>query len=802
MKGREIMKRRLLLLVLLALVLSTVVVQAAAIDPMLKGRVGWSYGKTGDFLNGYIPALDATVVRPYELSQWKAIFHHAGSGSENTINNYDVFNVKKKIDDPKFDKENGLGLVHYSKLGLGSLFDAVMTGQTVKAEQLTYYKESFVSNAEDPIFTAGHPFFYTVDDVKFLRISGILARMGAVFDRTEKVSETDRRAHFNVSDWPDLNVTADGKLNINFNAHGYSERNIRIIAVPKGSFPDLSIMMNLNDDKLINTSVDAYAGSLQVGYKDIVKAIGKEVDIVLDDGYGRTAIKSVSLPEEPEKMDFVPTKLTLTEGGQLWLKFRYDGDDFIRSEFVNSRGIPFKSDVKIGGAITAEFTMPGMFNELPETIENGKEFSVLMGKVEIGDKPGKYYIKVSTLINNPNHQDRALETPDKAYLNNEVKGDWVIEIAGPQNDLIAQSITVSPSSLTVGQNTTITAKVKNVGSTNQNGVLIRFYDNQKQIYEVRKNMPANTVISVGGFSWTGSQTGVHSISVHVDPDREVPDKDRTNNVAVTGCSVSGSSGGGTGMNCTNTDVVNNWTVTYRLITGYRTKTGTTTVTDSDGKTTTTNYSYTDYTDPIWDSRNVGYSESLNITAEVNTKQGIVTDPKNPKTSDRESRGSWEIIPWANKNGLKPNEVTRAGYGFELKVKTAYKTNWEEKVPVGYENTAKPIVGKYVGPSPGEVVAKIYNSKGTYVETVTLERTSGGDTGTAVWELPKKSHRFQDGKEEIERKYYTNKDWSDGDVTVQIVVTDSGSQGKIEACITKKVRIYGSMYDDSQNIRIK
>ncbi|OAB30510.1 CARDB domain-containing protein [Paenibacillus macquariensis] len=795
------MKKRILFLLLLTFVLSAVVVQAATTDPMLKSRVGWSYGKTGDFLNGHIPALDETVVRPWELFQWKAIFHQS-DGTANTINNYDVFNVKKKIDDPNFDKENGLGLVHKSKLGLGDLFDAVMTGQKVNAKQLSYFRESFVSNAEDPIFKAGHPFFYTVDGAKFLRISGILPRMGVIFDRTEKVSESDHRAHFNGSKWPELKVSTDGKLNINFTAYGYTERNIRIIATPKGSFPDLSLVMNLNDNKLINTSVDAYDGSLKVGYNDIVKMLGKEVDIILDDGYGRTAIKSVTLPEEPEKMDFVPTKLTLTEGGQLWLKFRYDGDDFNRSEFANARGIPNTADVKIGGAVTAEFTMPGMFNELPATIKNGQEFSSLLGKIEVGDKPGKYYIKVTALVNNPNHPDRALETPAKSYLNNEVNGEWVIDIAGPQNDLIAQSVTVSPSSMTEGEKGTISAKVKNIGSTNQNNVLIRFYDNQKQIYEVRKNMPANEVISVGGFSWTGSQIGVHSISVHVDPEREVPDKDRTNNIAVTGCSVSGSSGGSSGKNCSKTNVDNNWTVTYRLITGYHTKTGTTTWTDSAGKSHSSTYTYTDYSDPIWESRNVGYSESLDIIAAVNTKQGIVTDNKRPKTSDRESRGSWAIIPWSAKNGLDPNKVTRAGYGFEIKVTTKYETNWEKKVPVGLEGTAKPFGGKYVGPSPGEVVAKIYNSKGNFVETLTLERTSGGDTGTAVWELPKKLHRFQDGQEALERKYYTNKDWSDGDVTVQIVVTDSGSQGNIEGCSSQKVRIYGSMYEDSQNIRIK
>lgn len=774
------------------------VVSASEAEPLSKKYVNWSYGKTGEFLTGYIPALDATVVRPWQLAQWKAIFHFPDSST--TMNNYDVFNVKNKPEDINFNKENGLGLVYKSEDGLSDLFNEVMKNQVIEPVQLNYFKNKFISSASDPKLGIGSEFYYKVDNREFLRISGVIQRMGAAFDRTEIVTDSDRRAHYKVSDWPEMKVTVGNRLGINFTASGYSNRYITLYAIPKGKFPDMTYGANLFDGQELNTSVDKYTDNIQVSYSLIPEEFGNEVDIILDDGYGRTAIQTVKIPEQPLQMDYVPISLSLTEAGQLWMKFRYEGDDFNIADYVNGRGIPMDAAVKIGGAITAEFSMPTMYSGLPQIIENQKEFSVMLGKIDVGTKPGKYYIKVTALVNNPNHPDRAYEAPAEAYKNNQVKGEWVLDIGAPSNDLIAQSVEVTPKNIKVGQQTTISAKVKNAGTSDENNVLIRFYANQNMIYEARKNLPAGKTVVVGGFSWTGSQTGVHNISVHVDPLKEKVDSDRSNNIAVTGCSVGGS--GGSGESCTKTSSTNNWSVAYRLITGYPTKTAYYSWTDSDGKSHTGSYSYTDYSDPIWETRNVTYNENLKVSAEVNTKQGIATDPKNPKASDRESRGSWEIIPYSKKNGLDPNTVTRAGYGFELKVTTNYQTDWETKVPIGLEGTAKKIGGEYVGPKAGEVIAKIYNTKGQYVESVTLERTSGNNVGTATWELPKKSHKFSDGETVQERKYYTNKDWADGNFNVVIVVTASGSQGQLVVCSTEKLRIYGSMYDDSQNIRQK
>lgn len=186
---------------------------------------------------------------------------------------------------------------------------------------------------------------------------------------------------------------------------------------------------------------------------------------------------------------------------------------------------------------------------------------------------------------------------------------------------------------------------------------------------------------------------------------------------------------------------------------------------------------------------VRYNESLSVDVAINTKQGIATDRDHPQESDRESRGSWEIIPWAKKNGLDPNEVTRAGYGFEVKVQTTYWTDWETKVPGG----ASPHGGEYQGPS--RVMAQFYDTANRFVEQAELEPTRGkaGDK-SITWELPVKTHTFPDGIRVHERKHYTDVHNQDGHYTVRIIVFDCGRE-PLSICRDKTVTIYGDMYDD-------
>ncbi|WP_327204635.1 CARDB domain-containing protein [Paenibacillus polymyxa] len=347
-------------------------------------------------------------------------------------------------------------------------------------------------------------------------------------------------------------------------------------------------------------------------------------------------------------------------------------------------------------------------------------------------------------------------------------------------DLIAQSINATPSRIEKGNMSVITAKVKNVSIEDQKQVMIRITADDKTIYEVRKDMPANKPVSVGPVNWTGRQIGLHNMTVQVDPVNEVPDTNPGNNIASTGCTVYQRNGGGSSSGCSTSKTStakSSWTIPYRYI-----------------------YEIAEVNRPLWKTAWVDYSEHLNVSTQINTKQGIATDQAHPKESDRESRGSWAIIPYAKQNSLNPNEVTRAGYGYELKVTTNYSTDWETKVPRGFNETARPIGGTYIGPTPGEAIAKFYDRNGNFINSIKLERTSGGNTGTAVWELPKREGVFLDGTKVWERKVYTDKDWSDGDVTVKVYVTAEGSKGHIEACTTNKLRIFGSMFDDTQNVR--
>lgn len=189
------------------------------------------------------------------------------------------------------------------------------------------------------------------------------------------------------------------------------------------------------------------------------------------------------------------------------------------------------------------------------------------------------------------------------------------------------------------------------------------------------------------------------------------------------------------------------------------------------------------------SQTVPYSENLSAVVTVNTKQGIPTDRDNPKESDREGRGSWEIIPWAQSNGLDPNEVTRAGYGFEVQVKTTYWTNWETKVP----GLASPHGGEYEGPT--KVVAQFYDTSGYFVEQLEMVPTKGkaGDR-SITWELPLKRYDFTDGTCAWVRKHYTDVRNKDGSYGVRIVIFDCGRE-PLSICQDKYVTIYGDMYDD-------
>ncbi|MDD2402591.1 MAG: hypothetical protein PHD60_10400, partial [Clostridia bacterium] len=154
------------------------------------------------------------------------------------------------------------------------------------------------------------------------------------------------------------------------------------------------------------------------------------------------------------------------------------------------------------------------------------------------------------------------------------------------------------------------------------------------------------------------------------------------------------------------------------------------------------------------------------------------------------RGAWEIIPYAEKNGLNAKEITRAGYGFLFSVTTKYDNDWEEKVP----EKAEKVGTTYYGPQ--KVTATFWNPnyvmKGQNIELERVEGTAG--KGTAVWKLPLKTYHFDTIPSESDRKWYTDPDTKDGYYMILIKVEGAG-RNDLNTCITKFVEIYGGMYDD-------
>ncbi|GGI97990.1 CARDB domain-containing protein [Paenibacillus hunanensis] len=772
------MKKKWLIAPLALTIFLQSVVSEAASTSMVSSFAPYNYEDTGERLNGVIPALGDTepVTRAWQLSRWTGIINYPNN-KQSIIPNYDVFNVKPRDGDPDFDKENGFGLVYKSPEALGQLFDAFTKGNNggISAKQWTFYRDSFESNADDEVFKYRHPFFYNVEqNFFFLRTSGIIQRMGYKFDSTKKISDDERQAIYTASAWPELSFTRTGQgFKLNYKAYGFTQRDIRIVATKKGAFPDLKQVMSLTDGKMISTDKDTATGSVSVtNLNSLRENLGNEIDVVLEDGYGRTAIKTINIAELLN-MDFIPDSLTLTDSNQLWVKFHYKGEDYDSADYISERGIPMLAKVTITGLDGEDQTLQGMYTGSSKKTVNGQEYSYYFGNVQVGEQAGRYKIKAAVTINNPSHEERATEFPSEAYDNNTITDEWTRDYT----DLIAQSVTVDPDKITDGDKAQITAKIKNVGPTTQGNVLIRFTDNGNTVYEAKKTLPSNEITTVGPFTWEGTGEGNHQIMVIVDPKEETDDIDYSNNTAIGSCLVVGADG--KAGSCTGDKATSNWSVTYPTITGYKK--------DRKGKKR-----------PIWEYKRVSYKESLTLSADLNTKQGIATDPNHPKDSDRESRGSWEIIPWSKSHGKDPNQVTRAGYGFELTVKTNYYTDWESKVPNGYEGTARRIGGSYHGPT--QVTATIYNTLGQKVDTVKMERIAGGQD-QATWAFPKHTAVSPvTGEKYVDRKWYIDEKTRDGNYTVKITTDAAGKDGLI-ACTSKVVTIFGSMYDDTQDLRV-
>jgi hypothetical protein len=400
----------------------------------------------------------------------------------------------------------------------------------------------------------------------------------------------------------------------------------------------------------------------------------------------------------------------------------------------------------------------------------------------------KEYVPLELTIN-PDFKIYEPDTPEEIRLNNKKTATLHIK---DDYDLLVERISTR-TELRTDENTEVNAVVKNNSIQDEENVKVVLLANNTRV-----GTKTISSFSIGdtktiSFNWKASSSpGPMDLAVVIDPDQQKQDDNRYNNAKSTLANVRS----GVVPTCATQKPNDSWTVIYRLITGYEQIREP--LFSEDGKTIV-GYKPPVNGNPIYAEREVTYRESLAATIEVNTKQGIQTDPKNPKAADRESRGSWAIIPWAREHRYNPNEVTRAGYGFEVKVTTRYTTDWETKVPRdGRKGTPIPKGGTYTGPT--KVEAQFFDTKGRWVETIELEKTSGNGK-TDAWQIPLRTHRLSTGEQIHERKHYTPVTTPDGQYTVRVLAMFAGAH-ELSVCEEKKVQIYGSMYEDTQNIRIR
>jgi hypothetical protein len=464
-------------------------------------------------------------------------------------------------------------------------------------------------------------------------------------------------------------------------------------------------------------------------------------------------------------------------GGQVQLQFTVEN-----TSAVDFTGIPLTLTTP-NGAI-----LPGGTVDL----KAGERSTVTPWTVEV--PPAGSLLYRATI--NPEGHPQEIKEEIRPRIDNSAE----VELKQTAHDLEVVSLSVA-SPTEGGKVQNIKAVIANNTGAAIPEVVIQWQEDAKVIREEKVSFAVGESKTLS-FAWRAPEREeIINMAVFADPAQLLPDANRANNFKEKYIAVNQF----VKRDCKEPLDKAAWEVTYHIIAGYHTKTVTDTVTvgtDADGNpiTRTESRTVTDYTNPIWEPVTVTYNESITAEVAVNTKQGIPTDPQNPKKSDRESRGSWEIIPYAKEQSKKlrkevdPNEITRAGYGFEVTAVTNYRNDWENKVPSGYENTARPIGGTFTGPT--RVIAEFFNTNRKYVKGIELEQVSGrtDKIGECTWMLPQTRYTYKTGETIYERKYYTSPDDKDGDYTVQIRVEYAGKHG-LYICQQKVVQIWGSMYDD-------
>lgn len=139
---------------------------------------------------------------------------------------------------------------------------------------------------------------------------------------------------------------------------------------------------------MISTDKDTATGSVSVTNLNALREnLGNEIDVVLEDGYGRTAIKTINIAELLN-MDFIPDSLTFTENNQLWVKFHYKSEDYDSADYISERGIPILEKVTITDPYGEDQTLQGMYTGSSKKIVNVQGYSYYFGNVQIWEQPG------------------------------------------------------------------------------------------------------------------------------------------------------------------------------------------------------------------------------------------------------------------------------------------------------------------------------------------------------------------------------------------------------------------------------
>lgn len=351
-----------------------------------------------------------------------------------------------------------------------------------------------------------------------------------------------------------------------------------------------------------------------------------------------------------------------------------------------------------------------------------------------------------------------------------------LEVYEPLVDLEARDI---QSGNPVPSNTKQTAsvKIRNNSEIDQENVLVWYRVNGKNVKTERIDLKANEE-KLRSFQWSAPNFDTTvTLSVVVDPNRETTDIDRSNNTATKGVKVNKGSSTNEGGSCNNNTATGSFSMYYIWLDEIITHREVERWTDSDGNVHRETY-YWD--EEIWKSETIPYTERMQMNVVINTNQ-----------QNENSRGGWEIIPYALKNGLQANKVTRSGYGIEVKVNINYSTTpgWEalpspKATPYGvnYLERLKNV----------RVYANLPNG-----QRVEMVRTAGGSNGnTAVYELPEISYTPAGLSETWRGRFFSMPPRTpDGRYPFTIEVINGG-QNSMSCTLRDEIFIYGDVYRDT------